>query len=403
MKNIMITYPSGGGKSTGLEKVIKNSGLEPHQVKILMFPKKRTQQWNKTLKTEIFPKHQEQNVFTQVANNIHSDAWHFLGMTQENFYRYMPVNDKDFKLYQKSRMMKYFTPTADEEKIIKSVEKKQKIKKGDRMDHDDYLLYAIDQVKKGAIEPNNHVKLIGIDEFQLLSYRHFEYIDTIYPNARKVYLGDLNQMILGFALVEHKWIKEFKDSCEVKTQNKIYRHGNKIKNSCFRTFRCSQQKVINPEDYVTDYHNEGEVQRVSHFLDIDIDDTSDYIIVARDNYIFMKIQKYLRRQNINHVFIKSGNNKNFGDAGSYRDGEGDPERVRLGTVWQFSGAEASKVIVLYDLARMSFFEAAKPENLEEQLNIIYTMKSRARDKLYLVDSMTKMGYDKIQSLKEGLY
>ena len=394
MKPILINSPAGGGKSTGLENYLRKSNFMPWEIKILMFPKNKKAEWNAILSRQVF-RHIE-GVHTKVANNIHSDAWHFIGMDQENFYPFMP-NTPDFKLYQKLRMTKYFVPNSDEkDKIEIFLRKYEKAKKG-RMDHDDYLLYAIEQVKQGKIEPDYNKKLIGIDEFQLLNYKHFEYIDTIYPKAQKIYLGDLNQMILSFQNVEHRWIKELKEKCVVKSQKKIYRHGNNIKNAGFRTFRCSKQKIIEPEEFVSDYKNEGEVKRVPHFLEIDFVKDQPTIVVARDNFVFDRLHRYLMRKRVNHIIFRAGKLQVFSK------GEGNPHSVKLGTVWQFAGSEASRCVVVYDIARRSYLEALKPENFEEQLNIIYTMKTRAKDELFLVDSTSNFGYDKISSFKEGLY
>ena len=185
-QTIIYTAPAGGGKSTDLQAIMSERPFRTSEMKVLTYVKALGKKWSTWYKKEFGEAHSKN------ATNFHAHAYALLGLSKEDVYL-VPQEISFSPMYRKwvnTKIRKDFPLSPEEKNELDAWEKEYKTLKDGRLE---FLDFITEVLKQGLQDP--FTKLLVVDEIQDLSYLFFDYIEKVFPNANKVFAGDLNQLI----------------------------------------------------------------------------------------------------------------------------------------------------------------------------------------------------------------
>ena len=369
--------------------------------------------------------------------NIKDDKYLFLcSLEKNNLVKANKVKDLDLSLEHKKFLW------------IKDNYLKYKKEKG-ILDFDDLLLNFI---FKNLTIP---VKIVFIDEAQDLTTLQWAFCETAFKNCEKVFIGgDDDQAIYEWNGADiFYFLKLSKISNSIEILNKSYRLKSnilKIAKGISKQINNKIEKEFSPKTIG------GNVLFYKDFKQIQINNKESYYFLSRNTYYLNQFKNYLmdlglvffyqnkisidltlykaillyenlRKTNPLAIskelkllpFLKKCSLKNISwtkafdlplekidyyfnllnNKVSFKDISGC--RIYISTIHGVKGGEADNVIFNLDITKRVYETLYKSaEDYDSELRCIYVALTRTKNNLYIIDSQSKFGYDKI--IKEAL-
>ena len=388
-QTIIYTAPAGGGKSTDLQNTMAARPFRPAEMRILTYVKALGNKW------ATWYKKQFGESYAGNATSFHAHAFSMLGLDKDEDVFFVPEQIKFspiYKLWVNTQLRKDFKITAEQKQELDAWEKEYKTLKAGRLE---FLDFITEVLRRGLQDP--FTKLLVVDEIQDLSYLFFEYIERVFPNANKVFAGDLNQLIYTFAGADYDFIVDYIKKCKIITDNRVFRHGERIANFGFQILRSDKKNPFIQDNYIIENDNPGIIHpKINSLMEVDFDPNKKYLILGSEHQIIKEQgTNILDLIGYSYQYYMSGGKQKKVDNGDQRN----PRNIQLGTFWRNKGLQFEVVIILLNMGELRYQELKQnPEFMREAIRVLYVGVTRATHELYLVDGNDEFSFSEFSEI-----
>lgn len=276
------------------------------------------------------------------------------------------------------------------------------------------------------------VEVAIIDEAQDLTTLQWKAVWTLFKECKRIYIaGDASQQIFGWAGSDEEYFLGLKPTVPPVVLNYTHRCPASVTRYANKVLALIKHKVI---EEMESREEEGETRLVNSLDEVNLDPSSTYLFLARNNCFLDDVEVFLRKRA--QVYTRSGKvsinrrtvelikqyeevrkgkreivpgselekllkgavnlDEPWFDAFNlepdlidyYRDlfahnvGSPDASRIRVSSIHAVKGAEADTVVLLPDLTSKSYTNLLRHPDAE--LRVLYTAVTRARQKLIIV-------------------